>query len=124
MGQRVNTVRLTNDQAHAIQIALDNFGDGAAGPVAKAWRSNVHGRTIIHKADGETFDIVPEPPPPPLKSHILNTETCARIEAEPQTGLRQNCFKIESYGWLFRAGDCDEAAEFFQMLARELRVHE
>lgn len=117
MAQKSNTVRLTNEQADAIQVALDSYGDGQKGPVAKAWRTHVHGRTI-YDANGETFNIVPALPS--LKSHSLKTQTFARIEAMPVGAS----YKVNCDDWYFRAGDCDEAAEFFQMLARELRERE
>lgn len=122
MAQRINTVRLTNDQAHVIQVSLDNYGDKNEGPVAKAWRTHVHCRTMIHDANGETFDIVPKAPP--LKAHNLKTQMGARIEAAVDDAGSRASYKVNCDGWYFRAGDCDEAAEFFQRLARELRERE
>jgi hypothetical protein len=125
MKHKTNTVRMTNDQAAEIMSALDHYrtmGECSYPKTRDAFREHVHIQTLCHDADGETFDIVPPPPP---SEHTLLTVNGGMIVAVLGCNRKaDDSFGITSNNWMFEAADCDEAAEWFQMLARQLRERE
>jgi hypothetical protein len=114
------TVRMTEEQARVIQFGLDRLSSEIDPAVTSApWRAKVY------LEDGEAFDIVP--PPPPLEAHEFRARKGARLYAVPggdNSNYRVGHAEGGVGGWYYDAECCDEAAEWFQMLARELRERE